>query len=191
MSKFIVLTGIDGSGKDFVAKHLQAADPGSKLIQTPTEPFLRSRLEVDRFALEIPAAHYFFYLASIIHASSQVGQMLKTSNVYCARYLLSTVVYHRAMGLSVDLEYETPLYKITQPDLTVFLVVDERTRQERLRTRGKFTIGDKIVDEEQFRNTLLREYQSFSGFFVTVNNYGRDIKDVVAEIRGYIFNDVL
>ena len=38
-NKFVVITGIDGAGKDFVAQGLCHADPGSHLIATPTPPF--------------------------------------------------------------------------------------------------------------------------------------------------------
>lgn len=190
MGKFVVLTGLDGSGKDYVASYLHTADPGSMLFQTPTGPFLKARTAVDRLALEASSVHYFFYLASVIHVSAQIGGALQNGNVYCVRYLLDTVAYHRAMGLPVNLEYETPLYRILRPDLTCFLVVDEDTRQHRLVSRHKFTVGDRIVQAEDFRNRLLGEYQRFAGQFVTVANYGRDVRDVVAEIRGHILSAV-
>jgi len=33
--QFIVVTGLDGSGKDYVAEHLQRIDPDSVIIRTP------------------------------------------------------------------------------------------------------------------------------------------------------------
>jgi len=183
-SKFVVLTGLDGSGKDFVAENLKNVDPTASLISTPTPPFQPSRLAVDGFALVIPAAHYYFYLASIIHASTLIVESLKHGNVYCGRYLIDTVVYHRAMGLAVNLEYDTPIYHIRKPDLTVFLEIsDERIRQERIEKRGKRSIGDTYVDKKQFRNSLIKEYEKLSEHFVIVNNTNRKIQDVVDEIR--------
>jgi len=183
MGKLVVVTGIDGSGKDYVAQYLHAQDHPSSLISTPTAPFLCARLDIDAFALTLPAAHYFFYLASVIHASSIIEQRLIEGNVYCVRYLIDTVAYHRAMGLPIIIEYETPLYRIRQPDLTVFLnVTDEGIRQERLKTRGKITVGDHIVNEEGFRNSLLQEYQRLSEHFVVIDNTHRDIGEVAEEI---------
>ncbi|MFC1879316.1 hypothetical protein ACFLZW_05330 [Chloroflexota bacterium] len=185
--KFVVLTGIDGSGKDYVAQHLHKFDPHSSLMSTPTPPFLPSRSEIDSFALSIPATHYFFYLASIIHASEIIKQKLDYGNVYCGRYLIDTVVYHRAMGLLVELEYETHLYKIKRPDTTIFLEIDdEQVRQERLNKRGKFTIGDKLVNDEQLRNAIKKEYESLSNNYIKVDNCGRNIQDVVTEIQELI-----
>jgi thymidylate kinase len=185
--RLIVITGLDGSGKDYVAEHLKDMDSASNIVRTPTEPFIPARLNIDTFALEVPAAHYFFYLASVIHASSLIEEALKKGDIYCVRYLLDTVVYHRAMGLCVELEYETPFYKIRKPDFTFFLAVDdEQVRQERLKTRGKVTVGDKIVDKESVRNAILDEYQRFSREFITINNCARDVADVVAEIRKWL-----
>jgi len=101
--KFIVLTGIDGAGKDFIANHLSLVDPGSFYMRTPTFPFDEIRNKVDAFTLQYPEAHYYFYLSSVIHASKIISEKLVNGNVYCSRYLIDTVVYHRAIGLSVAL----------------------------------------------------------------------------------------
>ncbi|HEY4673018.1 MAG TPA: hypothetical protein VIH03_02515 [Nitrososphaerales archaeon] len=185
--KFIVITGIDGSGKDFVVGHLKSTDPDAIIIKTPTEPFIPARLHVDEFALEVPIAHYYFYLASVIHASNLVEKALGRGNVYCVRYLLDTVVYHRAMGLSIELEYETALYRIQKPDCTFFLTVDdERVRQNRLKSRGKITVGDKIVNQEKLRRAILEEYGRYSNEYIQINNCDRDITDVAADIRKWM-----
>jgi len=186
-NKLIVVTGIDGSGKDFVAEHLHLSEPKSTLLTSPSEPFLLSRLGVDSFALKIPAAHYFFYLAGNIHTSYMAEKALNKGHVFCVRYLIDTVVYHRAMGLDVKLEYETALYKIRKPDLVIFLYVDnESVRQSRLSTRGKITIGDEIVNNSLFRESLIKEYLSFADEMIIVNNTDKGITDVIAEIKAYL-----
>ena len=187
MGKFIVLTGLDGSGKDFVATHLQTGDTPSVLLSTPTEPFIPVRSEIDALLYKSPSLHYFFYLASVIHASTLVDEYINNGNVYCVRYLIDTVVYHRAMGIPVSLEYETSLYKIRRPDLIVFLSIDdEEMRQQRLANRGKFTVGDRLVNNDEFRNRLANEYNKLEEHFVVVNNCNRDIKDVASEIQSLI-----
>lgn len=180
----MVITGVDGSGKDYVAQHLHQIDQDSGLIGTPTPAFLSSRLAVDAFALEVPSAHYYFYLASVIHASCLIEDMLKRGNVYCVRYLIDTIVYHRAMGLPVQLEYETVWYKIKKPDMTIFLEIDdENLRQSRLKEREKITVGDQMVNQFELRSRILSEYAHFSREFITVNNSHRKIDDVITEIH--------
>jgi thymidylate kinase len=185
-NKLIVITGLDGAGKNFVAKHLHALDSHSSLIVTPTTFFLPCRNLIDSIALTVPSAHYYFYLASVIHASAQIEEMLKKGNVYCVRYLIDTVVYHKALGLPVELEYETKTYKIRRPDLTVFLSVEESVRQERLKSRYKTTLANQIASAERFREAILREYLRLRDYFVIVDNSRRSINDVIAEIREHI-----
>lgn len=184
MHKFVVITGIDGAGKNYVAEHLHQADQGSHLIETPTPIYVPIRGEIDKRALQNPAAHYLFYLSSVVDASQGVKNLLQTGTVYCVRYLLDTVVYHRAMGLPVKLIYETGIYQIVRPDLTIFLTVSsEDVRQNRLATRGKFTAGDKIVNQVDLRQRILSEYQRFASEYVKVDNTNRSIGEVVAEIQ--------
>jgi thymidylate kinase len=185
-NKLIVITGLDGAGKNFVAKHLHALDSHSSLIVTPTTFFLPCRNLIDSIALTVPSAHYYFYLASVIHASAQIEEMLKKGNVYCVRYLIDTVVYHKALGLPVELEYETKTYKMRRPDLTVFLSVEESVRQERLKSRYKTTLANQIASAERFREAILREYLRLRDYFVIVDNSRRSINDVIAEIREHI-----
>jgi thymidylate kinase len=181
--KFIVITGIDGAGKDYVAQQIQKYDPNSTIIKTPTEPFIPARLNIDECALETPAAHYFFYLASVIHASCMVEKKLAHGNVYCVRYLLDTVVYHRAMGLPIALEYETPLYRIRRPDITFLLTVfDERIRQQRLHDRHCITPGDLIVNDHSLRKAILAEYARFADQLIPIDNSRRDISDVAGDM---------
>jgi len=182
--QFIVVTGLDGSGKDYVAEHLQRIDPGSVIIKTPTEPFVPARFGIDGFALEVPAAHYYFYLASVIHASSLAEKALIKGNVYCVRYLLDTVVHHRAIGLSVELQYTTPISQILRPTFTFFLnVEDELVRQRRLSNREKLTVGDVLVNQSAYRSALLREYEHYASEFIVIDNGDRDIELVIHEIR--------
>lgn len=181
--KFIVITGIDGAGKDYVTQQIQKYDPDSTIIKTPTEPFIPARLNIDECALETPASHYFFYLASVIHASCMVEKRLARGNVYCVRYLLDTVVYHRAMGLPIDLDYETPLYRIRRPDLTFLLTIfDERIRQRRLHDRHCITPGDLIVNDRSLREAILAEYARFADQLIPIDNSQRDVDDVAGDI---------
>jgi thymidylate kinase len=170
MSKLIVITGLDGSGTSSLAEQLSHKDPDSHLMRTPSFPFDTCRELIDeQVRCESQAAHYLFYLSSVVFASTQIEVLLKTGNVYCVRYLIDTVVSHRVAGLNVDLNYENDFYSIRRPDLTLFLGIDEEIRQNRITSRGKGLL-DKILDDNSIRQNFLEEFNRFSDQFIVVDN---------------------
>jgi thymidylate kinase len=186
VSKLIVLTGLDGSGTSFVADHLHKVDPGSHIYKNPPPVFASGRDQIDQTVRQAsPVAHYYFYLAANVYASEEISLLLESGNVYCVRYLIDTVVHHRASGVPVELEYETPLYRLRKPDVTIFLKVDERIRQNRLRVRGRSFL-DHTLDEDAFRTRFLNEFDRLANCFITVDNSQRSIQEVVQEIRSYL-----
>lgn len=170
MGKLIIITGLDGSGTSSVAEQLSHKDPGSHLMRTPSVPFDTCREFIDsQVRCESQAAHYLFYLSSVIFASTQIEALLKTGNVYCVRYLIDTVVSHRVAGLNVDLNYEGDFYSIRRPDLTLFLSINEQDRQNRITSRGKGLL-DKILDDNSTRQKFHEEFNRLSDQFVVVDN---------------------
>lgn len=174
-NKLIVITGLDGSGTSALADALCAKDPGSCVFKTPGPPFENFRSLVDEQvrALSQPA-HYLFYLSSVVFASTQIEERLEQGNVYCVRYLIDTVVSHRAAGLEVAMEYETSLYSIRKPDLTLMVRTAETARQERISARGKGFL-DRLLDEDALRDAFCREFDNLADHYVTVSNDGPDI----------------
>lgn len=149
---------------------LASRDPCSHLFKTPFGPYDLIRDQFDReVRTESQAAHYFFYLSNVIFASKKIEKLLKNGNVYCSRYLIDTVVSHRAAGLNVDLEYENSLYSIRKPDLTIFMNLDEDSRQKRITLRGKSQL-DKVLDDDETRDRFLQEFNRLSEHFVVIDN---------------------
>jgi thymidylate kinase len=184
--QLVVITGLDGVGKNFVAKQLQAADPGSILVETPGTPFATIRGHIDEIAAEVPAAHYAFYLGSVIHMSHLIERELERGNVYCVRYLIDTVAYHRALGLAVGLSYVTDWYRVRRPDWTFLLRADEDTRRQRISSRGKVTVGDRLVSEVAVRAAIEREYDALSSEYVAIVNADGEVGNVVETIRRHM-----
>ncbi len=117
---FIVLEGLSGVGKTVVGQAL-ARTLNGVLYKTPPPPFTLIRDEVDRTCdLE---ARFFFYLAGVLHASSEIASLLKERPVVCDRYILTTDCYHRALGLMAHLDYST--LHLLQPTITVLLTCEE------------------------------------------------------------------
>lgn len=184
--KLIVLTGLDGSGTSSVAEELHKKDSTSTLFSSIGDPYTICRDKIDTKVGTIsPSAHYLFYLSAVVYSSTLIEEKLKTGNVYCVRYLIDTVVSHRVAGLTVNLVYETDSYKIVQPDLIIFLDVNESLRQDRLEKRGKGYL-DKKLDNNEFRLRFLAEFQKLSSSFVTVQVSGKSIAQISEEIKPLI-----
>ena len=128
-NKFIVLGGISGSGKTEIGTRL-AERISAQYYTTPPALFRQIREEADKsLCLE---ARFLFYLSSVVQASREIGKILETCSVVCDKYIWSTICYHSAYGLKVEL----PLPNIyRQPDYVFLIVCDEEKRLERLRER--------------------------------------------------------
>ena len=156
---FIVITGLDGSGTSTIAEKLHTLDQDSYLFHTPSEPFFDRRM-IDKDVRDVSQnAHYLYYLSSVVYLSDYIRKNIdyKSHNVYCARYLIDTVVSHRVAGLNVDMNYEK--YNILKPDFTIFVYLNEDIRQERITNRGK-SILDYVLDDKLIREAFLDEYMN-------------------------------
>ena len=96
---------------------------------TPPEKYreLRKRVDTDSSIQK----HYDFYKESVTEASSEIGSILSSGQtVVCDRYWLSTLVYHRAGKMVLS---GSDFSQLTQPDLTILLLVspDEQVRRYR------------------------------------------------------------
>lgn len=179
--KFVVFTGLDGSGTSSIAEGLCRRDPEGFLMKTPGSPFDECRQLIDdSVRTESPAAHYLFYLASVVQASSVIEEKLKTHNVYCVRYLIDSVVSHRVMGLNVELEYSTPFYSIVVPDQTFFVMLEETVRQKRISHRGKSTL-DRVLDDDTIRGHFLDQFARYEDHYCVIENNSNDISTVIKQ----------
>ena len=148
---FIAIEGIDCTGKSTVSK-LLAAQNDSVLYMTPPKSIYAKRDEID--AKASPFDHYRFYLDGVYTASKEIWDFLALGkDVVCDRYWLTTYVYHIVMGVSVNID---DFSNITQPDLTVLLLVSSDIQAKRFLERG-MSIGDRRMINHQ--SELSHEYK--------------------------------
>ncbi|MBR3211197.1 MAG: hypothetical protein IKF71_04600 [Bacilli bacterium] len=156
----IVITGLDGSGTSSVAEKLHELDEGSILLKTPSTAY-GDRFKIDDVVRkDSPVAHMMYYLSSDIYISDYIKNHCdyKNRNVYLVRYLIDTVVSNRVAGIPMDLDYNVFGNDLLKPDLTIFVELDEETRQRRLMRRGKDEL-DKVLDQVEKREQFLQEFQ--------------------------------
>ena len=152
--QFIVLEGISGSGKTELGK-LLAQQISGQYYTTPPESFRPSRKEIDEKAtLE---ARFWFYLASVVQASHEISKILETQDVVCDKYILSTICYHRALGLDIKIpQWVTYI----NPDHTFLICCDDDTRRKRLRASpGSIMNREKYDLQQQMEQRCLLEFR--------------------------------
>lgn len=131
---FVVLEGLDGSGKSTIARAL-AQRMGWRFLTTPGEDLRTIRDEVVRALSASPAARQAFYLATVEEASEEIRALRRSGRgVVLDRYLLSTMVYAEQRGGS--LRWRELEHRLLAPDLTVFLDLPLAVRRARLAQRG-------------------------------------------------------
>jgi len=147
-NKFIVIEGIDGSGKTTVCKLLSQKINGL-FYKTPSLPFSDFREDIDRY-VNIQS-RFYFYLSSVIHASSEIDNLLNQNHVVCDRYILSTLCYHRAADSSFY-SFNEQNIDILRPDYTFYLDAEYEIRMKRVVKREQINYEEAITTKLHNKN---------------------------------------
>ncbi len=151
---FVVLEGIDIRGKTTVSREL-AEVIGATLVKTPVSPVAEFRKVYD--CCENYDARYLYYMSSLVLASVEITELLKSGPVVCDRWLHSAVLYHKALGVDTSMVNIERLH-LAVPSLTVCLVCDASVAAERFRQRGE-NKDDNIEDNKGLLATVDRLMQ--------------------------------
>jgi len=151
---FIVLEGLSGSGKTTVGK-LVAKKMGAKFYKTPPPLFETIRNRVDQEA--DLTARFLFYLAGVIQASTEISHFLELNSVVCDRYSLTTICYHRALGVTIDIP-DLISDSLIKPTHTFLITCEEVKRISRLEKRG-LSYNDIQERHPNIEQRFLSEYR--------------------------------
>lgn len=179
-NKFIALEGIDGSGKTTVCQIL-SKKINAENYKTPSWPFSDLRDVIDK-TVDIKS-RFFFYLSSVIHASSEIARLLIHKHVVCDRYILSTLCYHRASE-SFFKSFDENQLDILQPDFTFFLNADYDVRMKRIAIRESADNSDILnsdLHDKKYQDKVELEFSKYHNLlWINANDISPDdIADII------------
>jgi len=159
---FIVIEGIDGTGKNTLAEKIREMYPNPEQVIITEEPYLQeTRKLVPVIKDPIGVALLFsadrrYHIKNVILPSLHEGK-----HVISVRYALSTLVYESCLGASTE-ELEK-INEITTkeivPDIGIILDIDVYTALERIKKRGEI---DNFFEKKVFLEEVRRKYLYFA-----------------------------
>ena len=161
-SYFVVIEGLDWSGKSTLAREV-AARLGAEALATPMRTLpAQVRQGAEAMCAGDSLARMLFYASTVAAASTFVrARLAEGCPVVMDRYWLSTLSYHLYMGAPAMLrEVEATL---TPPDLTVFLNVSRATRRQRLVDRGELLEHDRMTLQPGAGEAIAELYREYRG----------------------------
>jgi dTMP kinase len=183
---FLVIEGIDGTGKSSVARLLvqmlqTSLGKNVKLTFEPHDPscaglFIRQilmrRLDVPKRTLALA-----FAVNRADHCDREISPFLNQKNgnprvVVCDRYYLSSLVYQSDDGSTYD-DIMNLNSSALKPDLTIFLSASSKTCYERMRNRRE--------QKELFETNLNQTKMKYANAIEYLRNRGEHIIQVEAE----------
>ncbi|MFO8074023.1 MAG: deoxynucleoside kinase [Polyangia bacterium] len=150
---FIVIEGLDGTGKTTLGEKL-ASQLDAKYLKTPPDEIADIRNRLEDVLGSDPVSRQLFYASCVAAISSRVKEIVASgSDVVVDRYWMTTCVYAPLYGEPVDLRNLE--MRLVVPDVTFFLDVDEQERVRRLTVRGR-TSAD--LDSVSYHGRLREDY---------------------------------
>jgi dTMP kinase len=179
---FIIIEGLDGSGKTTQAKLLAKKLEKTHSVLLTAEPscgktgsYIREDCLYEEKRLPTEAEALLFAADRIEHMYSEVKPALEDGKlVICDRYIYSSLAYQGSAGLSLDW-IKTINARALQPDFSIFIDVPPERVIERL--QRKKSVMETLETQQKVREIYLKYVAK--GELVRVD--GDKPKDVVAE----------
>ena len=174
VNRFIVIEGLDATGKSTLVEKLSSNINATKLscppkIMIPSITGGSARTHFD----SLSALKGERITALNLVASEEVEQNIASNHVVMDRYWTSTAAF-AAMddGFEHDVELGQYPGEIRIPDLVILLTVDEENRLIRLRRRGEAETSEEseLAQSKSKREKVLQGYKEFNPVIIDTSN---------------------
>jgi len=179
LGKFIVIEGLDGSGKSTQAKKLAQNFKDSLLTREPTDEPIGSlcraafskQLELSRESIML-----LLVADRIEHLKRSVIPALESGrDVICDRYYLSNMAYQATTEQDMQEIYTlNKKFNARQPDATIFLSLEPKTALERIQQRSA---ERSIFEDAKALELINTNYQKAIAF---LRNQGERVIEISA-----------
>ena len=185
---FVVLEGVDCSGKTTLAKRL-AEGKDAWLTAEPTKGVLGGMLRSGELGDIPPSAEALLFAADrAVHTAEIEAELEKGRWVICDRYAGSTVAYQSAsMGESADWEWLNSMQKhsVIEPDAVILLDMDPEVSMARVGVRGEeLSRFEKLDFQRRVRDAYLRLAHQFNYIVIDASQDADSVyRDVVSALK--------
>jgi dTMP kinase len=181
---FIVIEGLDGSGKTTQATLLAEKLSKSYKVHITAEPsngkigtFIRKACLYEQTRLPVEAEALLFAADRIEHMQKEVRPALNEGKlVICDRYVYSTLAYQGSLGLSLEW-IKTTNARALQPDFALFIDVPPEKVLGRL--QRKKSVMETLETQTKVREIYLKYVEKGE---LTPIDGNRDITGVAEEL---------
>lgn len=196
---FIVIEGIDGSGKSTQIENLQAyfQKKGLDVVVTREPGGTKIGEKIRGILLDPKNSEMDSLTEMLLYAASRaqhVAELIKESldhgvHVICDRFVLSSYVY-QGIAREIDLDIVKKVNGIAMrglvPDITFFINIDD---EEAFRRRRKRMSSDRIENEDKaFHLKVFKGYRELAEDMENVVwiDGMKSVENVTKEMTGYI-----
>ena len=182
--KFIVIEGLDGSGKSTQAKKLAQSIPNSLLTREPSDNNIGALCRAafsKELDLSLQSIMLLLIADRIEHLEKIVVPALEAGrDVICDRYYLSNMAYQGQHEREIKEIYElNKKFGAPVPDLTIFLSIEPEKALERIKARSS---AQTVFEELQKLKKIHENYGQAIQFL-------REQGEMVVEIPAVLSED--
>ncbi len=172
--KFIVIEGIDGSGKTTLAHRLVETIGAADSTFEPTNGQIGTILRSGSLGNVSPAAEALLFAADRAIHTEEIKKILNSGRwVVCDRYLGSTVAYQSAaLGEGADIEWLLNIQSksVIEPDATFLLDLDPEVGMSRVGSRGEdLSRFEKLDYQKKVRSAYLNIAKTLNYHVINAN----------------------
>ena len=199
MNKFIVIEGLDGSGKSTVTKLLTERFTANNLpchltvepTKSPIGKLARSILSGEIKGIENEAFALLFAADRYQHLKSEVLPALEHSHVVCDRYYYSSMAYQGIDAESLErvVAYNQAVMPIRKPDIVFFLNVTPKECIRRVAERGgEASIYDSLPELELRYERYMAAIERMKGTdnIVMIGSDAASAHEIVSQMWEYL-----